>query len=474
MNKFTFSRGFSLLVCAFIYKNLAAEILPIPESARPYGMGNAFSAVANDWNAILFNPAGLSTVRQIEASGTAGRTLASGSPKTDLMAAAAIPLSFYKDAWTTGTAGFLLHSNGGSGENANTTLAASAGVAPYDFMPERFRVITPYLKIPERLHVGGTFRFRRTQHGVTGGTAYGMGIDLGFLYQFEDNVKTLLDGWSVALAFQEMNTGSVGGGSVIRLGSAWRHQRYTFALDMVTQGGVTRFMPGAEASFFRKLLLLRAGTGVVPEQSRQIVVGIGTLLPPIELDLAYGFPIADFDRPNDRVIVSFTYRFGTPFLGQYLEEGSRRESAKTEMSLANLEYKKATLEAGIRENRALYEKIDADLKKTRLKTETAISDLEAASKKLAGQNEKMVKLNRQIEELEKKKADTEEALRKYSVLVPEMGRKVFQHKVQKGDTLRSLAEKYYGDTNKWTVIFEANKDKIKRGALIEGEDIVVP
>ncbi len=469
-----FTRSVLTSILLFYSGILSAEILPSADSARPYGMGSAFSAVANDWNAILYNPAGLSTVRQIEIAGNAGRTLVSGSPKTDLLAAGAVPLSFYKDAWNLGTAGFLLHSNGGTGENANTTLSASVAMSPYDYLPERFRVLTPYMKVPERLHVGGTFRFRRTAHGVTGGTAYGMGIDLGFLYQFEDNVKAMLDGWSVALAFQEMNMGSIGGGSIIRLGSAWRHQRYTFAMDMVTQGGVTRFQPGAEISFFKKLLLLRAGTGTIPEHPRQLVVGIGTLLPPIELDLAYGFPYKDLDRSNDRVLVSFTYRFGAPLLGQYLDDSIRSKAAETEMSLNNLEYKKTTLEAAIRENRALYEKIDKDLKSTREKTEIAIADLEGADKKLAEQREKLVKLNREIEELEKKKSAAQDELRKYQVLQPEMGRKVFRHTVVKGDTLRSLAEKYYGDANKWTQIFDANRDKIKRGALKEGEVVIVP
>src|SRR3989338_11083406 len=171
MKKFR-TAAFSAALFLSFSLNLPAEILPIPESARPYGMGNAFSAVANDVNAILFNPAGLSTVRHIEAVGTAGRTLVSGPPQTDLFAAAAVPLNFYKDAWTTGAAGFLFHSNGGSGENSNTTLSASAAGAPNELLPESWKVISSYVKIPERFHVGGTLRLRRTRHGVTGGTAY--------------------------------------------------------------------------------------------------------------------------------------------------------------------------------------------------------------------------------------------------------------------------------------------------------------
>ena len=35
------------------------------------------------------------------------------------------------------------------------------------------------------------------------------------------------------------------------------------------------------------------------------------------------------------------------------------------------------------------------------------------------------------------------------------------HTVQKGDTLFSLAKRYYGDGKLWTKILDANKDKIK-------------
>jgi len=103
----------SFLLSLLFLSPAFGEISPTPESARPYGMGNAFSAVANDVNAILFNPAGLATVKQIEAAGGAERTLAGRTPQTDLFAAGAVPLNFYKDAWETGTAGYLFHSNGG-------------------------------------------------------------------------------------------------------------------------------------------------------------------------------------------------------------------------------------------------------------------------------------------------------------------------------------------------------------------------
>jgi nucleoid-associated protein YgaU len=48
------------------------------------------------------------------------------------------------------------------------------------------------------------------------------------------------------------------------------------------------------------------------------------------------------------------------------------------------------------------------------------------------------------------------------------------HKVIYGDTLPSLAEKYYGDKSRWLDIYEANTDKIEKGSLQEGQILIIP
>lgn len=49
------------------------------------------------------------------------------------------------------------------------------------------------------------------------------------------------------------------------------------------------------------------------------------------------------------------------------------------------------------------------------------------------------------------------------------------HTVKSGDSLWNLAKKYYGDGKKYTVIYEANKDKVKNPNLIyEGQVLIIP
>lgn len=50
-----------------------------------------------------------------------------------------------------------------------------------------------------------------------------------------------------------------------------------------------------------------------------------------------------------------------------------------------------------------------------------------------------------------------------------------EHKVAKGDTLTSIARKYYDDANKWKTIFEANRDKLKSTSIVpEGVVLKIP
>ena len=49
------------------------------------------------------------------------------------------------------------------------------------------------------------------------------------------------------------------------------------------------------------------------------------------------------------------------------------------------------------------------------------------------------------------------------------------YQVKEGDTLQSLAEKFYGDASKWMEIYELNSDRIERGGTITpGQYLLMP
>ncbi len=92
--------------------------------------------------------------------------------------------------------------------------------------------------------------------------------------------------------------------------------------------------------------------------------------------------------------------------------------------------------------------------------------------------EKLKELEEKLEELEKTKEEYKPVKEvkpqlPATTVTPTVPKKRI-HTVVAGDTLPKLAEKYYGDSTKWKIIYDANKDKIPRGQLIPGTVLEIP
>ena len=56
-----------------------------------------------------------------------------------------------------------------------------------------------------------------------------------------------------------------------------------------------------------------------------------------------------------------------------------------------------------------------------------------------------------------------------------MAQEFITYVVQAGDSLSAIAKKFYGDANRWTEIWEANKDKVPDPNLISpGLELRIP
>jgi 5'-nucleotidase/UDP-sugar diphosphatase len=56
-----------------------------------------------------------------------------------------------------------------------------------------------------------------------------------------------------------------------------------------------------------------------------------------------------------------------------------------------------------------------------------------------------------------------------------MAEEFFTYVVGAGDSLSAIAKKFYGDTNRWKEIWEANKDKLPDPNLITvGQELRIP
>jgi nucleoid-associated protein YgaU len=48
------------------------------------------------------------------------------------------------------------------------------------------------------------------------------------------------------------------------------------------------------------------------------------------------------------------------------------------------------------------------------------------------------------------------------------------YRVEPGDTLSTIAQRFYGDGKKWVKIYEANKERIEKGIVKPGQRIIIP
>ena len=49
-----------------------------------------------------------------------------------------------------------------------------------------------------------------------------------------------------------------------------------------------------------------------------------------------------------------------------------------------------------------------------------------------------------------------------------------KHVVQPGESLQSIAKKYYNDAKRWKEIYKANKDKVVGGQVSPGQELLIP
>jgi nucleoid-associated protein YgaU len=76
---------------------------------------------------------------------------------------------------------------------------------------------------------------------------------------------------------------------------------------------------------------------------------------------------------------------------------------------------------------------------------------------------------------DEKKPDFSDVVGGSSSTAPKPAAAERTYTVVAGDSLSKIAKKFYGDANKWRVIFEANRDQIKNPDLIHpGQTFKIP
>lgn len=420
------------------------DVLP---GARAMGMGNAYGALADDAYGMWFNPAGTANTPYVQAAGSLGRLQ---SPRGTLTHFSAAYLRPY-DPINTATIGasYDLERQQNSGD-MDTVLFNYAQEVKLRAVP-----------LSKPLKVGGNFKFVNVDSG-RGGSKFGLGFDAGVLARTDMGLRA-----GLALTDLTSGVGVPRGGVVLATAYDWR-RRVTFAGDLRVKGGLAEFYPGVEASFLQGLLKARVGKGLRLDGVGTVAFGLGVNFSPVVLDVAMALPTSGVNHAGGGYQASFHYRFGAPsFAGQFVGAAAA-EAERLRREIGRLQDRTKTLEQeahGAEENKA-----------------TAVNQLRVLQQRTVEAQDEYRALLKKNEELDYRAADKAAGLgpKAKPVALPKAPRRApppawpKTHRVAAGDTLRSLAGKYYGDPNLWEKIYDANPAKVDRGLPVEGAVLTIP
>jgi nucleoid-associated protein YgaU len=165
---------------------------------------------------------------------------------------------------------------------------------------------------------------------------------------------------------------------------------------------------------------------------------------------------------------SLQYRFGAPsFAGQFVGAAAA-EAERLRGEINRLDDRRKILDQqtrGAEDNKA-----------------TAENELRVLQKRTLEAQDEYRALLKKNAELDYRAADKAAGLgpRTKPVALPKAPRRApppawpKRHRVEAGDTLRSLSGKYYGDPNLWEKIYDANPAKVDRGLPVEGAVLIIP
>jgi phage tail protein X/FtsZ-binding cell division protein ZapB len=443
-------RFFALLTAALCAAELAGavafnDVLP---GARAMGMGNAFGAIADDAFGVFYNPAGSANTPYVQAAGSLGRLQSPVGTLTDFSAAYLRPYEPINTATIGAAYNLERQVNGGDMDTILFNYAQDVNVTA--------------VPLSKPLQIGGNFKFVNVDKGQGSGSGFGMGFDVGALARTDMGLRV-----GAALTDLTSYTGVPRGGLLLSTAYTW-DRRLTLAGDFRVKGGLAEYYPGVEASFLEGLLKLRAGRGLSLDGVTTVAFGLGINFSPVVLDVAMSLPSAGINRPGGGYQASFHYRFGAPgFAGQFVGAAAA-EAERLRREVDNLEDRKKTLEQ---------ETSSAETSKNAATSELRV--LEKRATEAQDEYRQLLKKNDELDYRARDAAATQQPAAKPLALpkatrLPRPPSWPKSHQVEAGDTLRSLAAKYYGDPNLWEKIYDANPDAVDRGVPIEGAVLTIP
>ncbi|MFH2202392.1 MAG: hypothetical protein ABIJ96_04715 [Elusimicrobiota bacterium] len=431
-----------------------SDVLP---GARPASMGMAYTAVADDMYGMFYNPAGLAGSGFTQVGSSIGRMISPEGLVSFVAGAYNRPFPILPGS-TVGAGFFSIQQGGTEAERNEVLLHFSHSIR------------LPQIRLSRPLKYGGNIKVRQAVPGrEMKVNKVGLGLDAGALYDAGSN-------WKVGMSVLNLESGVGLPTPNLNLGFVYRlKQRVNLALDVRLRKGLAELTTGVEIDLYQRLLKLRFGKGLALDTQKQVAFGLGVNFSPVIIDINMNIPFKGINHPSGAYQFSLSYKFGAPpFYGRFVGDAARTAEDLRSVIL-DLGERKKTLDAGVEAAASQNEGLEGQIRAR----EGRLRDLENKIRQLEFNRDKKVydqghpppppnpqPVVRPRREPAPKKKPAAQA--------PAPIRYPRRHQVLPGDTLRRLAEKYYGDPTLWEQIYEANPDKIERGLPIEGAVLRIP
>ncbi|OGF46821.1 MAG: hypothetical protein A2452_03895 [Candidatus Firestonebacteria bacterium RIFOXYC2_FULL_39_67] len=203
----------------------------------------------------------------------------------------------------------------------------------------------------------------------------------------------------------------------IKMGLAYSVDDMNFELDGKLENSKGTISIGGEGWLLQKRLVIRSGFQIYDRGLKQITLGIGYRENQFDFNYSFSYPLSGFSGTAGTHQTSISFRFENPLKSKIVSQLSEN-GTKVLIPVPEV--------------------------KTSAQTENISTLVITSSSNSAEENRKLLH--------EKEESYT----------------------VQTGDTLKSLAIKFYNDPKLWTLIYEANKDNIKVGTLVPGTVLLIP
>ena len=401
--------------------------------ARANAMGTAFSTVEGDPYAIFYNPANLTTLTNIEARFETGRRLSAATNRGEASIAYVRPLPEKRNR----VVGLGLYSSRSGKTFSQDSLTAVFGD----------RTVLKYFQKP--IYYGGGVKLLSLRY--PGRNQLGLGLEAGALVGSDSGLRT-------ALVLSDAVFGLGKTGATLTLGNSYIFNYITVLADFRVRGAYSELYFGAEYPLFNGLLHARAGKGISADGGDYMALGVGINTLPWLIDFTFSVPVKGYGSNAGYYGINAGCRFGAATFSENLVGDASRQVESFKVQVAELRNQKANLDNAIAAARVSRGILETDLTLMQVRAREMDKNLRDI----------------EMHTLEALYIKENPKPAKRALPSPPQERWPKLHKAAAGETLRSIASKYYGNPNLWERIYEANEKSVLKGLPVEGAIFTIP